>query len=302
MTRSRSLAALVLLGLCWAVTVPLNKVAVSSGHHPIGLIFWQLAICAAFTGLYLGLRGRLPRLGTALAGHCLVIALLGSILPFSFIYRAISQLPAGIVAIVIATVPMFALVISLSIRIEAFSPVRLAGVLLGAIAVVILVGPDASLPDPDKAVFVLVAVLAYFCYGLEGNYVAWRAFRGYGPIQVICGASTVGALITGPVAWFSGAWVDLPGSWDNPERALVLAALIHAFIYAGYLWLVGATSPVFASQIAYVVTLGGVFFSALLLDERYSYWAFLALGLMMAGLFLVHPRQQRPGKPPYPAD
>ena len=302
MTRSPSLAALVLLGLAWAVTVPLNKVAVSSGHHPIGLIFWQLAISAAFTGLYLGFRRQLPRPAPALLGHCLVIALLGSILPMSFVYRAISQLPAGIVAIIIATVPMFSLVVSLSIRLETFSPVRLAGVLLGAAAVVILTGPDASLPDPDKAVFVLVAVLAYFCYGLEGNYVAWRAFRGYGPIQVIFGATAAGALIAGPYAWLSGAWVDLPGPWGNPERALVAAALIHAFVYAGYLWLVGVTSAVFASQIAYVVTLGGVLFSALLLGERYSSWAFLALGLMMAGLFLVQPRPHRPGNRPRPAD
>lgn len=294
----RALTALALLGLAWALTVPLNKVAVSSGHDPVGLIFWQLVICAAFTGLFLGVRRRLPRFGPALAGHCLVIALLGTILPFSFIYRAISQLPAGIVAIVIATVPMFALVISLAIRAETFNPVRSAGVLLGAVAVVILIGPEASLPEPGKAVFVLVALVAYFCYGLEGNYVAWRAFPGYGPVQVIFGASVIGALIAGPVAWFSGAWVDLPGPWGNPERALVLSSLIHAFVYAGYIWLVGRTSAVFASQIAYVVTLGGVFFSALLLGERYSSWALVALGCMMIGLFLVRPRQQWAAGPP----
>ena len=51
------------------------------------------------------------------------------------------------------------------------------------------------------------------------------------------------------------------------------------------------TSPVFASQIAYVVTLGGVFLSAVLLGERYSPWVYLSLVLMIGGLFLVQPRQ-----------
>ena len=51
MTRSHALAALGLLGLSWAITVPLTKVAVSSGHHPIGLIFWQLVVSVVVVGL-----------------------------------------------------------------------------------------------------------------------------------------------------------------------------------------------------------------------------------------------------------
>ncbi|HEY5700634.1 MAG TPA: EamA/RhaT family transporter, partial [Gammaproteobacteria bacterium] len=61
--------------------------------------------------------------------------------------------------------------------------------------------------------------------------------------------------------------------------------------YTGYIWLVGASGPIFSSQISYVVTLSGVFLSAVILSESYSPWVWLALILMIAGLALVQPRQ-----------
>ena len=63
--------------------------------------------------------------------------------------------------------------------------------------------------------------------------------------------------------------------------------------YTGYIWLVGRAGAVFASQVAYVVTLGGVLLSALFLGERYSAWVWSALALMIAGLALVQPRRAR---------
>ncbi len=293
MRQSYILGALLLLGLFWAMTVPLTKVAVSSGHHPLGLIFWQLVLCVMVTGAILLFQQRLPRFTMAFVLHGFVIALLGTVLPNSFSYLAVSHLPAGIMAILIATVPMFTLLIALSVRAESFSARRLVGVMLGAVSVVILTGPNASLPEPEKAIFVLVALIGPLCYGLEANYVAWRSVARISPIQVIYGASVVGTLITGPMAWFGGFWVDMPGPWQHPEQALVLASVIHALVYAGYIWLVSQASAVFASQIAYPVTLGGVVFSAAFLGERYSFWALSALGFMIVGLFLVQPRPHR---------
>jgi drug/metabolite transporter (DMT)-like permease len=289
MSHRRAIFLLVLFGMLWAVTMPLTKIAVSTGHQPLGLIFWQLFIASVVLGVVNLLRKiRIPVSSVALR-HYLIIALLGTIFPNSFSYLAAAQLPAGIMSIIIATVPMFSMLVALGFGFERFSPVRSAGVLLGAIAVVILVGPDASLPEPEKAIFVLVALIAPFCYGLEGNYVAAKSPAQFDPICTTFGASIIGLLVCAPLAWFSGSWVNMVQPWRGPEWALFGSSVIHAITYTGYIWFVGVTSAVFASQIAYVVTLGGVFFSALLLSESYSTWVFLALGLMMGGLLLVQP-------------
>ena len=37
-------AALMLFGIGWGASIPLSKIAVSGGHMPLGLIFWQFVL------------------------------------------------------------------------------------------------------------------------------------------------------------------------------------------------------------------------------------------------------------------
>ena len=68
------------------------------------------------------------------------------------------------------------------------------------------------------------------------------------------------------------------------------SATVHAFVYAGYVWLVGRAGPVFAGPVSYLVTGFGVIWAMLILSERYSPFFWTAFALMLAGMFLVQPR------------
>ncbi|MDX1528200.1 MAG: DMT family transporter [Gammaproteobacteria bacterium] len=290
MNRLASTLALFTIGLIWGSTIPLTKIAVSSGHQPLGLIFWQLLFSSIVLIAITAIRRVKPPIQRHTLLYFLVIGLIGTILPNSFSYLAAAQLPAGVMAIVIASVPMFSLAIANTLRIERFSLIRSAGVLLGAVAVAILVLPETSLPRPEKAIFVLVALIAPFCYGAEGNYIAARGPREVDAVTTLLGASVLGVFIAAPLALATGAWVDLFVPWQAPEWALLSSSLFHVAAYSGYIWLVGLAGPVFSSQVSYVVTLAGVFLSALILSENYSSWVWMALVLMLAGLALVQPR------------
>ncbi len=290
MSRLSSTLALLVIGFIWGSTIPLTKIAVSSGHQPLGLIFWQLLFSSIVLTAISILRGVRAPLHQRTLFYFLVIGLIGTILPNSFSYLAAAQLPAGVMAIIIASVPMFSLAIATSLRIERFSPVRSAGVLLGAAAISILILPETSLPEPEKAIFVLIALVAPFCYGAEGNYIATRAPREVDAVTTLLGASVLGVFIAAPLALATDSWVDLSAPWGAPEWALLFSSLFHVAAYSGYIWLVGMAGPVFSSQVSYVVTLAGVFLSALILSESYSSWVWMALVLMLAGLALVQPR------------
>ena len=288
-------AILVALGTTWGLTVPLTKIAVSTGHKPLGLISWQMLIATIALSAISVARRVGPDLNRRTLIYFLTIGLLGTIFPNSFSYLAASHLPAGVMGIVIASVPMFSLGIALGLRIERPSLRRGIGVLFGAGAVILLVGPETSLPDPDKAIFVLVALVAPFCYGAEGNYIAARAPADVDPVVTLLGASAIGCLIAWPLAVSTDSLVDLFTPWGPAEWALLLSSLCHVVAYTSYIWLVGKAGPVFASQAAYVVTVSAVLLSALILRETYSGWVWSALILMIAGLALVQPR--RPNKP-----
>ena len=222
----------------------------------------------------------------------LAIALLGTILPNTASYRAAAHLPAGVMSIVIAMVPMFAFPIALALGQDRFSIARVVGLGLGLGGVALLVGPEASLPDRAMVAFIPLALIAPFFYGLEGNFVGKFGTAGLDPIEVLFGASVFGAVLSLPLALGFGHWLNPLGGFGAPESALVLSSIVHALVYAGYVWLVGRAGAVFAAQVSYLVTIFGVGWAMLILDEAYSGYIWGALGLMLLGMFLVQPRDR----------
>ncbi len=290
MSRRAAFVVLLCLGAGWGLTVPLTKIAVRDGYGHFGLVFWQLALGAAVLGAIQLIRRRpLPLTARGLA-FCLGIALIGTVIPNSASYQAAVHLPGGIMALVIALVPMAAFPIALALGIDDFAPRRLAGLALGLAAMALIALPGASLPPGTAAFWVLVGLVAPLCYAVEANAVAKLGTFGLGPIQTLFGASVLGAAVALPLAVGSGQFIAPPWPFGAADWAVIGLSTIHALVYSGYVWLVGRTGSVFAAQVAYLVTGFGVFWSMILLGERYPVAVWAAFGLLMAGLALVQPR------------
>ena len=282
--------AMLIIGIFWGGTIPLTKIAVSTGYQPLGLIVWQLIIGIIILGSFLlakGWRLKLTREKLVFYG---LLSIFGTLLPNGFSYVASAQLPAGVMAIAIATVPMFTLAMALGLRLEQFSSKRVLGVMIGFAAMVMIAAPQSSLPDPSKAIFVLVALIAPFCYGIETNLIAAKTPEKTDPVSTLFMASVLGLVIVMPLAWGAGQWVDITQGWDVPIYALIAASIIHSITYVGYIWLIGFGGPVFGVQVAYPVTISGVVLSILFLSEGYSAWIWGALALVILGLMLVQPK------------
>ncbi|WP_108815275.1 DMT family transporter [Loktanella sp. Alg231-35] len=281
---------LLLLGCGWGLTQPLTKITVTAGYQPLGLVFWQLLIGAVLLGaLRWRMVGRVPINAKTLA-IWLMIASIGTIIPNSTSYRAAFHLPSGIMSIVIATVPMMAFPIALALRNDQFSLRRLAGLALGLLGVGLIALPEASLPERAMIAVLPLALIAPFCYACEGNIVAKWGTAGLDPIQVLFGASVIGTAIAFPLAVSSGHFFVPSAPFIVADFTMVLSAVIHVLVYAGYVWLIGRTGAVFAGQVAYIVTGSGVLWAMPLLGESYSLWVWLALVFMALGLMLVQPR------------
>jgi len=285
------LALLVLLGAGWGLSQPLSKIAVSTGHGPLGLIFWQMLIGVLVLGVINFLRRKpLPLNRNALFWYIL-IALGGTLIPNSISYISIAHLPSGVVSIIIAAVPMFAFPIALALGNDHFSWLRLTGLLAGLFGVAMLARPEANLPA-GATFFVALALVAPLMYAIEGNVVAKWGAGGLDPVTLLMGANMVGVVLAFPLAVFSGQWIDPRGAWGSPEWALIATSVIHVFVYSAYVWLVGRAGATFAAQVSYLVTGFGVVWAILILNESYAGSVWLALSLMFAGLFLVQPRRR----------
>ncbi|MCG6901220.1 MAG: DMT family transporter [Rhodobacter sp.] len=289
------IALLVVMGMGWGATMPLAKIAVSEGYRQFGLIFWQVVISSLLLGSILALRGQRLVFGRAQVRMYLFVALVGTVLPNAVSYQAAVYLPAGVIAILMSSVPMFAFPIALLMANDRFSWIRLGGLVCGLAGVVLLIGPEASLPERAMIMFVPLALVAPAFYGFEANVVAKYGMAGLNPIQLLCGASVMAVLIVLPLAVLSGQWINPWPPYGAPDAAIVTSSVIHAAVYSVYVWLVMRAGAVFAAQVSYLVTGFGILWSIWLLAEQYSGWVWAALALMFTGLFLVQPRSAQAG-------
>ena len=291
--------SLVMLGAAWGATQPFSKVAVDGGYRNFGIIFWQMLIGALVLGPWVLLRARSLRFTRQQFNFCLLIAVIGTILPNGASYQALIYFPAGFMSLVIALVPMFALPIAVALGIDRYSIMRVAGLCLGLVGVAFLSLPGTSLPDAALAIFLPLALIAPALYAVEGTIVAKWGTWGLSPIAVLFGASAIGTVISLPLALISGNWIDPRPPWGARDLAVLVSSILHVFAYAGYVWLLRAAGVVFAGQTGYLVTGFGVLFAMAFLGERYGSTVWIAMVFLMAGLFLVQPRERElAGKEP----
>lgn len=292
---TRLLIILLFMGAAWGLTIPLVKISVSTGYQPLGVLFWQTLFSAIALLIWLVLRRKRfdIRKGPLLMG--LAIALSGTFIPGMASYRGAAELPAGVMALIIAFVPMSTFVIALAVRNERFEPLKLMGVILGLVAVWMIVGPEASLPDPSKAIFVILPIIATLCYAVEDNMVAKFGLFGLQAVEMLFIATCFAFAFSAGSLLFVDQMIPLwAAPWGGAEYAILIGAVLHVVAYGGYIWMIGAAGPIFAAQVAYLVTGFGVLWSMLILGERYSLWIWGALGVMMIALFLVRPKQEEP--------
>jgi drug/metabolite transporter (DMT)-like permease len=280
---------LAVMGAGWGATQPLAKIAVSEGYRHIGLVFWQLAIGALVMGAIQTMRGRRLTISRPALQVYVVIAMIGTVLPNSASYEAARHLPAGVISILLSLVPLFAFPFAILMGNEKFQWVRFGGLALGLFGVLLIVAPEASLPERAAIVFIPLALIAPMFYGLEGNVVARWGTAGLDPVEVLYGASVFGALIALPLALASGQFIDPRGPWGRPDYALMMSSVIHVLVYTAYVWMVGRAGPVFAVQVSYLVTGFGVGWAMLILGESYSVWVWGAMAVILTGVFLVQP-------------
>jgi drug/metabolite transporter (DMT)-like permease len=283
-------ATLLVAGIGWGSTQALGKIAVSTGHGHFGLIFWQTAIGVLLLGGLQAIRGRgLPVTG-ATVRFAVLIALIGTLVPNTTFYIAVAHLPAGLMSILISTVPLIAFPIAVALGTDRFRGPRVLGLLCGFAGVTLIAMPGAALPGPAAAIWLAVAMIGPLCYAAEGNIVAKWGMAGLDPVQAILAATVVAMLMALPLALASGQWIDPTGPWSAPEYALILSSVINVTMYVVYVWLAQAAGAVFAAQTGYVVTAAGIGWAALLMGERFGPQVWLAVALIFAGVAMVQPR------------
>ena len=283
-------AVLLAAGTGWGSTQLFSKLVVNGGHHPLGIALTATLLGTVLVTGALLISGRRLPLDWRHVRFYLVCGLLGTAVPNTVSYWSMQELSVGVVSIVISAVPLLTFAAAVALGLDRPERRRIVGIICGATAMLLLTVPETSLPDPDQVVWIALPLLAAATYAAEGIYLSRAQPDGTDPLQTMCGLLWAALILLLPVVAATGNWVAL---WplDVPELSLIAMTVLHVGSYGGYVWMVARGGPVFAAQVAYVVTASGVFWGMAVLGERHSPWVWLALALMMIGLTLVQPRR-----------
>ena len=291
-TRFNLTIILLIVGVSWGLTAPLSKIAVSTGHHYLGLLIWQIIIMILSLGLIQIFRKKKLPLNLNCFWRYVLVALLGTILPNSIMYKAYFHLQSGIMSILVSIVPMIAFLLVLVLQMEKFEIRRFLGVLFGIFAIILIVFPKLDLGYIGEVGWILLALLSPLCYAIEGVWINKIGIAKLDPIEVILGASILGFFILMPIVALNGYWITPYRVWGPAEFAITASSLIHSLIYISYIWLIGKAGVIFASQVSYIYTASGIGFSIILLGEGYSLFVWAAVILMLMGLMMVRPSRR----------
>ncbi len=275
-------------GAIWGATFSLALIATARDAHPLGLSAWQVVLTAVFF-LAVCLLGRVRLFDRKHLRHYLVLALVGISVPNLLYFYAAPHLSAGILAITVSTVPLFTYAIMLLLRFESVIARRLAGIVLGMIAILLLVIPDQGLSSDDASFWILLVLICALLYAVENVYISRGIPHRIDIRELLFASNLIASLVQFPLAVYLG--VDESPAWLATDAGLAIIgiALGSGFAYAMFFYTIKASGPVFASQCAYVVTISGVIWGIIVFSEQHTLWVWTSVIVMLLGLLLVNP-------------
>ena len=280
-------AMLFACGITWGLSFSFNKIAAEAGVPTVAYVFWQslgaglilLSLCFASAN-----RVQLSWPHLKLYG---VAALFEFVLPFLALNYVAARLPAGVVSLGQALVPALTFGFALAYRIDRFTTLRFLGLCIGLGAVLLVVLPEAGLPEPGMVGWVLFALVAPLLYGFANTLVAIMRPPQSNSLPLAAGLLLGASVLLLLFMAATDSWWFFDNGLDVGGLALIGVTLANAIFWYLLFEIIHLAGPVFFASYNYISPLAGIGWAVLILGERHSVWIWAALALMFAGLFLV---------------
>lgn len=269
------------------ITVALESLPVMT------IVAARLALAGAMFIIAAAWIGQSIRFPLAAWGLIVASAVLGNAAPFYLITWGQEQVDAGLAAILISIMPLMTMVLAHFLTDdERLNWNKVGGICMGLTGVIILFGFDKLLSLGDEALRQYAILGAAACYAV--NVIIMKKLTHWPRYALISAILIVSFLAVFPFALvYEQPWTVAP-----TMRSLI-ALFLLGILSSGFgsflrFAIVERQGAGFISQINYLIPLMAVFWAWLFLAETPEPRAFVALGLIFAGLGIVRMGTRRP--------
>jgi drug/metabolite transporter (DMT)-like permease len=283
---------LLVLAALWGSSYTLIKVAVET-VPPLSVVAARVSVAAVVLLLLARHQGlRLPHDSWTWRA-CFVQAALLNFVPFTLISWSEQYIDSSLAGILNATPPLFTFVLTrLWTRHEPASNRQLAGVALGAVGVVLIVGTDAlgGLSQHTGAEFAVL--LASVCYALAAIW--GRRLAQLSPVVTTAGTMTCAAAVMLPVSLVVDQPWRLAPSAESLGALVTLAILSTAIANMVYFRLLRTIGSIGTTSNSYLRAAASVALGYIALRERPGATTTAGLALVLAGVATMVGRPMAP--------
>ena|SRR5919198_1177941 len=272
-------ARLVALAAIWGSSFLLMRIA-APALGPLATADLRMLIAGLALLVYFGATG-FDAQWRHWGRQYVIVGTMNSGVPFLLYAYAALALPAGLLAVLNATAPMWGMLLAALILRERITIARALGLALGIAGVALVSRPGGASTAP---LAIAAALAAAFFYGLTGVYV--KRFAPQAPArgmavgtQVAAGAVLLPLLLAAPPSSFPAAPVT--------ASIVALGLLCGAVAYILYFRLLADIGATGALTVTYLIPVFGVIFGSVFLGEPITAAMLAGGALVVLGTVLV---------------
>ena len=271
-----------LIGILWGVPYLFMKVAVEELSIAV-IVFARLAIGATLL-MVIALRQRALVKLRPYIKYILFYAVLEMVIPWTLITNAQRELSSGVVALLVATVPIWATLFAHHTGDStAAHRTRIAGITIGLLGIVLIVGIE-SLSDFGNAFSLIQVLIASASYAWAVNMVTRK-------VQGVSGVAINGiAMLAAAILFAPFALINVPET--NPSLSVILATIGLGVLCSGiafwvFFIVLEEIGPARASLVVYPNTAVAVLLGIALLGEPITLAIMIGLPLVLIGSYFA---------------
>lgn len=270
---------------------PVNRLAAEALWPPMGFAFAQ----SLLAGLVLTVAAMAARGGfAASAAHLRAYLVMGGLvvgLPIGILVAAAQHLDASVLTLVLCLSPILTLLIGSIAGLERFDRATFFGMILGALGIAVIAVPQTGVIAADAVFWFLVALAAPVMFATANNCAKWLRPEGATSATMAAGTLLGAAAVSFVVVLVTRAAFLPPAFGAAALPPLVLATAINAVFFWLFFELVARIGPARFSLFNYLAVAAGILWSLIFFAEQPARLFWLALLLMVAGMYLALSRR-----------
>ena len=282
----KTFSFLILLGAIWSLGFSIARYCTTHGVHPLGYAFWQsLGPAVLLTVLCKCLRIPIFNHRSYFVFY-LFASLVGIAIPNANMYFAASQLPSGILAVIINVSPIMTYLLALAFKEESFNTRRFIGVVCAVIGIIIMIKPSGDITK-EMLPWLLSALLTPISFALCAVFVAkYRPVNSHS-LGLAAGMLWGSTLWLLPVVFWGHHFYTLNHGFSWTEQWLLAEVLLSSAGYWLFFQLLKNAGPVYYSLVGGVVAIAGLIWGQLLFGETLTTPQVAGVIAIILGIVLV---------------